>query len=335
MAGMRATWRSMREGRTLLARLLPAVLALVLGLASLPADPALAREIYALGGVDRSLDGNQGSYTWQLGFTQELTPLFAASFCYLNEGHLDNHRRDGYAAQIWARTDLLDRKLNLGAGIGPYLFFDTQRGATPGGFVNKHGWKGLASATATWRTDQNILFLLRGNYVAGESAPDTVSALAGIGYEFQPEGRDKTLPWERADNEVTFFLGQTIVNSLDSQRSVAMALEYRRTLFRHVDWTFTLMDEGDNRLIRRDGLVTQLWATQELHHNRATVGVGAGAYFDVKHYHSPGSRVSGIVTLSGSYRIARQWALRVSWHRVVTDYDRDTDVMLAGLGYRF
>ncbi len=27
--------------------------------------------------------------------------------------------------------------------------------------------------------------------------------------------------------------------------------------------------------------------------------------------------------------------LRTSWNRIVTDYDRDTDVIMGGVGYRF
>jgi hypothetical protein len=185
-------------------------------------------------------------------------------------------------------------------------------------------------------TESNLLLQLRSNYVTGGRDPDTVSVLAGIGYQFENVGRDETIPLERADNEITLFLGQTIANSLDSQRSVATAIEYRRTLVRHIDWTLALLDEGDNRLYRRDGVVTQLWATQELGHlNRITVGAGVGAFFDIKHYQSSVCRVLGIAALTGGYRITPHWGLRVSWSRVITDDDRDTDVLLGGLGYRF
>ena len=45
--------------------------------------------------------------------------------------------------------------------------------------------------------------------------------------------------------------------------------------------------------------------------------------------------VSGIVTLTASYRFHPHWDLRTSWYRIVTSYDRDTDVLLGGVGYRF
>lgn len=45
--------------------------------------------------------------------------------------------------------------------------------------------------------------------------------------------------------------------------------------------------------------------------------------------------MSGIVSISASYRLSDRWLTRITWNRVVTRYDRDTDVIQAGLGYRF
>jgi len=51
--------------------------------------------------------------------------------------------------------------------------------------------------------------------------------------------------------------------------------------------------------------------------------------------HPLGDNLAGIVTLTGSYRIHRHWDVRTSWNRIVTDYNRDTDIILGGVGYRF
>ena len=39
--------------------------------------------------------------------------------------------------------------------------------------------------------------------------------------------------------------------------------------------------------------------------------------------------------MTASYRIGREWTARFSWNRVLSNYDRDTDVLLFGVGYRF
>jgi hypothetical protein len=299
--------------------------------------PAEASELYALGGGIESSDPHDNTYSWQLEYRQDLLKHLAAGVSYLNEGHIMGHHRDGYTAQLWGRTDLVDDRLTLAAGIGPYFFLDTVRDSNPNGFTNDHGLKAMLSVAAAWHTDKNFLLELRSNWVKGSSGFDSASVLAGIGYHFDPDLEPVSAGLEREPkNEVTVFMGQTIVNSFDSQRSFAAALEYRRRLSRHIDWTVGGLYEGDNRLIRRDGVITQLWATQDLAEGMFNVGAGAGAYFDAGHYKNPGSKfASGILTLTGSYRMTDHWALRVSWNRLVTSYDRDTDVILGGVGYRF
>jgi hypothetical protein len=50
---------------------------------------------------------------------------------------------------------------------------------------------------------------------------------------------------------------------------------------------------------------------------------------------SEDKRVSGILSLSASYRFDPRWFARLSFNRIVTRYDRDADVILLGGGYRF
>ena len=324
------------------AALLGALTALTLASA---ATPAPASEIYGLGGAVQSTSPSDLSYSWQLEFRQDLLKHLAAGVSYLNEGHFKGHHRDGYTAQFWTRADLLDYRLTVAAGVGPYFFLDTTSSSSPGGFSDNHGWKAMMSAAATWHLENNLLLELRSNWVKGPSGFDTVSALAGIGYHFEPalESLNTKEPTaeRKMPNEVTLFLGRTIVNSFDSQQSLAAGVEYRRRLSRHVDWTLTGLYEGDNRLVRRDGALTQLWVTQELLDDTLSVGAGAGAYFNLSRYHNPfqgqgaDQFLSGIIALTGSYRFAPHWAVRATWNRVVTSYERDTDVIVGGLGYRF
>jgi hypothetical protein len=309
------------------------------------APTARASEIYGLGGAVHSIDPSDISYSWQLEYRQDLMKHLAAGLSYLNEGHFKGHHRDGYTAQLWTRAELLDYRLTVAAGIGPYFFLDTTSTTSPGGFTDDHGWKAMASAAATWHLENNLLLELRSNWVTGRTGFDTISALAGIGYHFEPalEPLDskKTRNSQNIVNEVTVFAGQTIVNSFDSQKSLAAAVEYRRHLSRHLDWSAAGLYEGDNRLVRRDGLITQLWVTQELLDDALSVGAGAGAYINLSRYHhtfqNPGSSrlLSGIIALTGSYRLTPHWALRATWNRVITSYERDTDVILGGVGYRF
>jgi hypothetical protein len=305
-----------------------------------------AGEFYALGGVMENVHEHHGSYSWQLEYLQGLAEHAAYSVSYLNEGHIPIHHRDGQAIQLWTRTNLLDRRLSLAAGVGPYYYFDTAADRTGATFSNDHGWKAMMSVAATWYTESRWLFQFRSNWVTAGASPDSLSAVAGIGYQLDPPPSPGPLPTppfqqeKTTGREVTLFLGRTIVNSFASEHSEAACVEYRQGLWRFVDWTVAWLYEGDNRLVRRNGLTTQLWAARAFLDRRLALGIGGGAYFAIDRQEGSeqsgfDETLAGIITITGSYRFHPHWAMRVSWNRIVTNYNRDTDVILGGLGYLF
>lgn len=316
-------------------------------LISMAASQAEAQEFHGLGGLMQHTDTSERSYSWQWEYQEGLAEHFAYSISYLNEGHVTGHHRDGHMAQLWARTNLLDRRLSLAAGIGPFRYFDTRAAKAGASYQNDHGWGGTLSLAATWYTDTRWLFQLRTNFVETAESIDTISTLVGIGYQLEAPAAPGPLatpsPQRQltTENELTLFLGRTIVNSFNSEHSVATGVEYRRGLWPYVDWTVGWLFEGDSRLTRRNGLTTQLWATRGVLDNHASLGIGAGPYINVDRYRDPVQSdetkrsVSGIVTLTASYRLTPRWLVRTSWNRIVTSYDRDTDVILGGIGYRF
>lgn len=308
-------------------------------------SPSYAEEFFGFGGGVRSLgtDTNDTSYSWQLEYQKDLLEHLAVSLSYLNEGHVPNHHRDGTGLQLWARTDALERRLSLSAGIGPYYFYDTTNSSvTDGSFRNDHGFGGILSFAATWRNETPWLFQVRTNWVNTFDSMDTVSALVGIGYQLDtptsaPAHAPPGDPGLRVNNEITLFAGQTITNSFKSERSAAMSMEYRRRVMRYLDWTIAWLYEGDTRLIRRHGLVSQFWLVKDFLDDSVALGAGTGAYFavDQRAGMDGDEIISAIATLTGSYRLTPHWCLRTSWNRIVTNYDRDTDVLMAGIGYLF
>lgn len=71
---------------------------------------------------------------------------------------------------------------------------------------------------------------------------------------------------------------------------------------------------------------------------------GWGGYTAVdKTRRATGRHISYVVSATMSARLpmlqsttfGERTDVRVTWHRIVTDYDRDTDILLFGLGYRF
>ncbi len=299
---------------------------------------ATAQEISVFGGVMRNSETHTDPYVWQLEYMQGMSDHFAWSFSYLNEGHVPEHHRDGPLFQFWARTDV-GQRLSLGAGIGPYYYFDTTGASQGASYANDHGWGAVFSLAATWRVGGRWLMELRGNWVRTGSGADNISALAGIGYELEapPVSEERYSPEKPACNEVTLFFGQTIVNSFNSDKSTAAAIEYRRDFADlPLAWTATWLYEGDNGVERRNGLMTQLWLQRAFFDDRVTLGIGGGPFVVVDTYRPKDDEtVVGVFSITAGYRLSAHWIMRLSWNRVVTNYNSDADVILAGLGYRF
>ena len=322
----------------------PSVLAVFL----LTASGALhAQEFSLLGGVARGI--GEHTYTWAASYQEGLGEYFAASFTWLNEGHVTGHHRDGQLVQGWVRLPLAERRLVFSAGIGPYRYFDTSTDQQGSSYSDLHGWGVVYSLRTQYYMSNRWIAQLQLNRVQVQRGPNTNSAMIGVAYQLDAPDVPGPRDWAPSrstrvtGNEVTAYLGETVVNSTDSETSLAAALEYRRGIAKYFDWTVGYVHEGNTNLVRRDGLTTQLWATRAFFDDRLTLGLGAGVYFavrqqsntDVTGDNDTDDRFAGIVSMSASYRFGEHWTTRVTWNRIVTRYNRDTDVILAGVGYRF
>jgi hypothetical protein len=307
----------------------------------------LAQEIHLLGGIVQERDSRDRSSSWAVQYLHNLNEHWGVSLMWLNEGHFEHHHRDGHALQLWARTKPLGGRVVLAAGIGPYRYYDTKLAQQGASYVDSHGWGAIASLSATWQMDNRWLFSVQSNLIETSRSLDTFSVLAGIGYQLEaPHSPNQSPPsaskTENATpNEITLFGGETIVNSRDSENATALMVEYRRSLGRYFDWTVGWLYEGDPGPIKRNGMLTQLWLVRPFFEDRLTLGVGAGPYVPVDKRRKPESgkgddpTVAGMITLSAAYKFRPPWLIRISWNRIATNYDRDTDVLLGGIGFRF
>ena len=308
-------------------------------LCALGAMPACAQDFVFGLGATRAEEVRDTSYGWLVSFSRDLTPSLSASITYLNEGHFSSHHRDGHAAQLWARTDV-GECLTLAAALGLYRYFDTAVAENRQGFANAHGWGGLASVSATLREPgSRWLYQVRVNRVMANAGFDTTQVLAAVGYRFDQDGSftaneiAREIP--RRHHEVVLMTGRTVINSFESQSARATSVEYRHTDSPVVRYSVGWLNEGDVRLARRDGIVVQGWLEPSFYRDRFTLGVGAGGYLAVDGEHAKGRSALVILSTTFSHHFARGVIGRLTWHRVSSNYDRDSDIFIAGLGYRF
>jgi hypothetical protein len=310
------------------------------------ATDAQAQEFSFLAGPLKS--ASQNSYSWEANYREGIGRYAAWSFSWLNEGHIPDHHRDGQSVQFWARWPLMNERLEVSAGAGPYRYFDTSQAESGGGYSNTHGWGGMFTLRAAYYFDRRWIAEMKLNRVQAFGGPDTTALLFGIGYQLDApasHGGPRARPIPRTSNvtsnEVTVMAGTTILNSLDSESNVAESIEYRRGLWHYVDVTATYLHEGGQVQSRRDGVAAQLWATRAFFDDKLTLAVGAGPYLsitqndDLPQNRTGDGRFAGLVSLSASYRLSERWLARVTWNRMVTRYDRDADIIEGGIGIRF
>src|SRR5512144_2634163 len=134
--------------RIILLVLLPFVLMLGLLVTS---RSALAQEVFIRFGDTRETGTSRSqTYSYGLSYFQGFGENLAWSVGYLNEGHFSNHKRDGLDFQGWARVNVLNRRLSLGVGAGPYVYWDTVLGSSRPVYSDQHGVGAIFSFAANW-----------------------------------------------------------------------------------------------------------------------------------------------------------------------------------------
>ncbi|MBV6325667.1 hypothetical protein KVP70_32650 [Duganella sp. HSC-15S17] len=293
------------------------------------------------GGALRVSGSHQNSFAVGVNYAQPVGDYLALSLGYLNEGHPTNHHRDGVSGQLWLRSPISEQGMSWGVGVGQYFYFDTSRPAGGSGeaYVNDHGWAPIYSVQATWHHPNRWYTQVQLNRVIPTGAKDpTTSLLVGVGYRFDSVRGDKLHldGGTSTDDTVTVLAGQSIVNSLESERSKATSIEYRRAIGRYVDWTVTGLSEGTSAGTHRTGVATQLWLIRSLN-REVELGMGVGPYLALEVHDVPGTRShkAGLVSMASRYHFSKRVVGTLSLNRVVTDYHRDADLLLVGLGYSY
>ncbi|MGO9146856.1 MAG: hypothetical protein ACLQDF_10850, partial [Desulfomonilia bacterium] len=97
----------------------------------------------------------------------------------------------------------------------------------------------------------------------------------------------------------------------------------------------------DNNVLQRHGLNTQLWLIRNFINEQVWFGLGGGVYVvnekinkDIS-VNSSSDPASGIFSMTGSYRFYPSLDARITWNRIISHNNLDTDVILGGFGFRF
>lgn len=325
------------------------------GSCSVPAGVANSDRLFFLGGTERTADlpgsKNSSTYTYGAEFLHQIAPHYSLGLDYINQGHFDggvSHHRDLDGVNFWVHTDpqFAAGKLNLAFGLGPVFFYDTV-GNVDGHPADQHGLGMSYSLAATWQ-ENSWLYRVRLSHVDAGSFK-TNALLLGVGFQFGSgsmgstgsghggAGHD-TMPddYSGRPKEVTIYSGLTVVNQPGNASSRAFALEYRRDLNSYLQYTLTAQSEGGNAMIDRKGVAGEIWLAKSFLDDRLSLGAGIGllaAHDGMRP--SDKNFVTPMRSISAAYRINPDWSVRVKFDRVISNYNRDTDIFMLGVGRRF
>lgn len=287
-------------------------------------------------------DEDNTSFAVNVGYTQHLGNYVSLSADYLNEGHPKFHHRDGIGSQLWLHTLVPEKGWSFGAGFGPYYYFDTTTGnGSLFDYRNNHGWGEIGSVNAIYHLHSQAYIEARLSHTHGIASHDSSEIMVGMGYELGHVPRAFRLEnADTGDNLIMALAGRSIVNSFKSETATSTGLEYRRTLNPNVEWSVILMDEGKIDTADRKGVSTQLWLLRPFT-ERTVLQMGFGAYAMRDQLDRADAnddretRVAPIASIGMRYRISERWRAQLTWSRVITNYERDSDVFLLGAGVAF
>ena len=294
------------------------------------------------GGMRVDQNEDDTSFAVALGYNHHLNRYLSVSADYLNEGHPKLHHRDGLGAQLWIHTPVPQRGWSFAAGFGPYYYFDTTTGnGSLGDYRNEHGWGQLMSVSARYHLASDTYMETRLAHTHGITSHDTTMQLFGVGYELREQPRAIRLQnAEKGDNLLMLLAGRSIVNSFKSETATSSGVEYRRTVNPNLEWSLTLMNEGKVDAAERHGVAAQAWLLRPFT-ERTVLEMGVGAYAmrdQLDRGDANGERenhVAPIASIGMRYRISDTWRAQLTWSRVITNYERDSDVFLLGAGAAF
>ena len=310
-----------------------------------------AGELDLTGGIEQTTPNTGRTYSWGMEYRQSFAEHFAASFIWLNEGHLIDHHRDGQALQVWWRTRPIGPGLVFELGVGPYHYYDTTSAVdivTPTGieigYQNAHGWAVLSSAAIDWYFKSGWFATTRLNDIEPNSGVRSTALTLGVGYLFG-DGLGSASHWADISNtpgtpryEVDGMVGRAVLNSFHSEGALAKALSVRTNINRYFSASLTYTVAQNIPLDWHSGAAAQLWAEAPLT-QRLTVGAGIGVFVTGDRSRNAqadaGTGPAGLLAVTAAYALSPRWVVRAIWNRVTTRDDDDSDIGLVGVGYRF
>lgn len=290
---------------------------------------ACGQEIFTFGGISNTREVS--TYNYAVGFHHSISGNFGGEILYVNNGHTDTENqyshRDGILILLSYDIRLFNDRLVVRPLIGPYFFCDTQdEGAQIKNSIG--GYAGIG-ANLYLGSDKRFFITTRAGYVLANESPNSFSFLVGAGFHFDPPKKENFRTRDERINEISFGIGQTMLNVKNSPRknSLALSLQLRRKLFEYVELTGGFISEGE-----RKGILMMPQAVIKIS-DRLNVGIGIGPYISNE---DRAIKLNEAAAITAAYEFNGGIVLRGTFIRILASQANDSsDFFTTSVGYRF
>ncbi len=288
-------------------------------------------DAYAVFGNGRATEG--GDMRWrayEVGFGDVINDYLSVYVAYLNEGHPNDHHRDGFAALGSFRLPINDR-VAFELSAGPYFSMDTTH--VDNETRNEKRWGLRASAAMRFYVVPNGLFFkLQYNHVQMINGFNSDAVLFGIGSDL----RGNPAPaLSDGKTQVSVWAGTSQTNRPQVPMEKGYMLEFKRPLGNAWAYSASFVYEGNNGVAGRRGLAAQFWYVAPVL-NKWVLSAGVGPYVSRDRNDSSGTtRLNALLSAQVSYQVTNNWAASLRFNRVATGNDKDQDMFMVGLARNF
>lgn len=271
------------------------------------------------------------TFTCGVNLSYGFTDWFAVNAVYLNEGHPENHHRDGFAIQPSLYKDFNNWRLQLSAG--PYYSMDTTHRADGTVLNDKH--LGLLSSLALkWHPSQRDWYVGIGyNNVWMRNSLNSNSVLLLVGTDLQQvSGTEKG--GDVSKMKVGLWIGPGNTTNPGTKVTNGGQLEFAFPFSDQFSYSFAGLYEGNTTLADRKGLMAQGWYNEILKNWTISAGVGPYLAHDSLRDNKATSLLA-VASVRATYQLTRRTNIGLNFNRVISFYHRDADMFMFGIQRAF
>jgi len=271
------------------------------------------------------------TFTCGVNLSYGLTDWFSVNGVYLNEGHPENHHRDGFAVQPTLYKDFNNWRVQLSAG--PYYSMDTTRQAD-GSVLNDKHLGVLSSVALKWHPSQENWYVGMGyNNVWMPNKLNTNSVVLLVGTDMQQDaGNADTGNGSKVN--VGLWVGPGDTTNPGTKVKTAGQLEFALPLKDQFSYSIAALYEGNTTLADRKGVMAQVWYKGTFNH--WTLSAGAGPYLERDSLRDKtATNLLAVASVRATYKLTKRTDVGLNFNRVISFYNKDADIIMLGIQRAF